>query len=78
MSSSSLSDPDGGVVGLGVGGGEGGLGGDVMAMGGVSWWGSEPVPVARRGGVVILAGALVRIGWVVTDLPLLGVRLRFL
>ena len=47
-------------------------------MGGVSWWVSEPVPVTRRCGVVILVGAIVRIGWVVTDLPLLGVRLRFL
>ena len=62
LASSSLSDPEGGVVGLGVGGGEGRLGGDVKAMGGVIWWGSEPVPVARRCGVVILEGIDVGFG----------------
>ena len=77
MPSSSLSDPDGGVVGLGVGGWEGGLGGGVVAMGGVSCWASDSAPVARRCGVVVLAWAIVRIGCVASDLPLLGVRLRF-
>ena len=35
LASSSLSEPDGGVDGLGVGGGVGGLGGDGMAVVGV-------------------------------------------
>ena len=78
MPSSSLSVPDGGVVGLGVGGRDGGLGGGDVAMRGVPCWASDAAPVARRCGVVVLAWAVVLFGWVDLDLLLLGVRLRFL
>ena len=78
LPSSSLSVPDGGVVGLGVGGREGGLGWGDVAMRGVSCWASDAVPVARRCGVMVLAWAVVRFVWVDLDLLLLGVRLRFL
>ena len=78
MPSSSLSDSDGGVVRLGVGGRDGGLGGGDVAMRGVSCRASDAAPVVRRCGVVVLAWVVVRFGWVDLDLLLLGVRLRFL
>ncbi len=78
LASSSLSDPIGGVGGLGVGGGVGGLGGDGMAEGGVTWCDGEPVPDVRRCGVACLGGLGVGFGGVVPDLPLFGVRLRCL
>ena len=75
--SSSLSEPDGGVVGLGVGGWEGGLGGGGAVRGGACWAG-DAEPDLWRCGVEKVAWAVVRFGWVDLDLLLFGVRLRFL
>ena len=76
--SSSLSEPDGGVVGLGVGGWERGLGGGDVAVRGVACWAGVAAALVRRCGVTVLAWAVALIGWVDLDLLLLGVRLRFL
>ena len=63
--------------GLALAVGKEGWGGDV-AVRGVTCWAGDADPVVRRCGVVVLAWAVVRFGWVDLDLLLLGVRLRFL
>ena len=79
LASSSLSEPEGGVDGLGIGRGVVGLGGEEMAMGGVPWlMGCWLLLGVRRCGVACLGGCGEGLSGVMPDRPLFGVRLRCL